>query len=219
MVERLQKEMKPSLTGVTFVDLDGTLLTVNSMHIFMRNLPRMLMKRGALRASLASLWRIGMRGLHMTDHRTMKWHLTKNARRHLQDSDWEELAARMARHVNTKVKDLIDSRRKRGCITYLATAAMEEYANPLCRLLGYEGVLATKFTDSLEEYEELSRYAKHDSIENLLHEETLRLESFITDHTDDIPTASAYPGLTIVVNPTEKTADEFRSIGVTRYIS
>ena len=211
--------MKPSLTGVTFVDLDGTLLAANSMHIFMKSLPGMLLKRGAPGATLASLWRMGLRSLHIIDHRTMKWHLTKSGRKHLQDSDWEELATRMSRYINPRVKEVIDSRRQRGCITYLATAAMEEYANPLCRLLGYEGVLATKFTDSLENYEELSRYAKHDSIENLLHEETLRLESFITDHTDDIPTASAYPGLTIVVNPSEKTADEFRSVGVTRYIS
>ncbi len=214
MVERLQESLK----GATFVDLDGTLLTANSMHIFMRKLPSLLMKRRAIGAAIKTYHWIMMRSIHAIDHRTMKWHLTKIARQHLQESDWESLAHIIASTINPRVKDLVDSRRQLGCSTYIATAAMEEYSVPLCKLLGYDGVLATKFTDEIGEYEELKGYAKHDSIANLLSSEHLRLESFITDHQDDIPTASAYPGLTIVVNPTQKTADQFREVGVTRYL-
>ena len=215
MVERLQGE----LTGATFVDLDGTLLSANSMHIFMRRLPRMLMRKRAIGAAIDSLWWTVLRSLRLTDHRSMKWHLTKNARRHLDDADWENLAREMADTVNPSVRDYIESRRSRGCMTFIATAAAEEYALPLCRLLGYDGVLATKCTDTLEDYEELNRHAKHDAIERMLEEKQLRLESFLTDHTDDLLTAKAYPLLTILVGASQKTADEFREAGVTRYIS
>lgn len=214
MVERLQEPLK----GTTFTDLDGTLISANSMHIFMQRLPGMLMKRGAIGGAIGSLWWNWLRSLRIISHRSMKWHLTKTARRHLEDSDWEELAERMARSVNPKVRDYIQSRRERGCLTYIATAAMEEYALPLSRLLGYDGALATEFTESLDDYEELSRHSKHEAIERLLEEKELRLESFLTDHPDDIPTAAAYPGLTILVGPTKKTADEFRNSGVTRYL-
>ncbi|MDE6632391.1 MAG: hypothetical protein K2K23_05270, partial [Muribaculaceae bacterium] len=103
-------------------------------------------------------------------------------------------------------------------LSYIATAAIEEYSLPLCRLLGYEGAVATKFTDNQGDYEEMSGNVKRNGIEKLLEEENLRLESFITDHPDDLPTAKAYPNLTVVVNPTQKTADQFREVGVTRYL-
>ena len=215
MVERLQEE----LNGATFVDLDGTLLTANSMHIFMRRLPGMLMKRKAIGAAVDSLWWTALRRLRMVDHRSMKWHLTRNALRHFEDADWEELAQEMAVTVNPKVKDYIESRRKRGCLTYIATAAAEEYTLPLCRILGYDGALATKFTDDLSDYEELNKHAKHDAIERFLLNEHLRLESFLTDHIDDLPTAKAFPLLTILVGVSQKTADDFREAGVNRYLN
>lgn len=215
MVERLQEE----LTGATFVDLDGTLLTANSMHTFMRRLPRMLVKKGAPGAAIGCLWWISLRSIRLLSHRTMKWHLTKTARRYLEDSDWEIMAEEILQLVNPKVSDYIKSRRDRGCITYIATAAPGEYTAPICQRLGYEGVLATQFTDNLNDYEELSRNAKHDAIERLLLTERLRLESFLTDHIDDLPTAKAFPLLTILVDASQKTADEFQSAGVTRYLN
>ncbi|MDE7346922.1 MAG: haloacid dehalogenase-like hydrolase [Muribaculaceae bacterium] len=215
MVERLQEELK----GATFVDLDGTLLSANSMHIFMHRLPGMLMRRKAVAAAIGSLWWISLRSLRLIDHRTMKWHLTKTARQHLDNSDWEGLTEDMLLSANRKVIDYIQSRRERGCLTYIATAAAEEYALPICRRLGYEGVLSTEFRDCLRDYEELNRHAKHEAIERTLESEGLRLESFLTDHTDDLPTAKAYPLLTILVGATKKTADEFREAGITRYLN
>lgn len=215
MVERLQEP----LTGATFTDLDGTLLTTNSMHIFMRRLPGILMKRGAVWAAIGCLWQTTLRSLRLTSHRSMKWNLTKTARRHLEEEDWEELAVLMAENVNQSVADYVASRRSRGCRTYIATAAAEEYAGPLCRILGYDGVLATTFTENISDYEELSRHAKHEAIERLLQEKELRLESFLTDHSDDLPTAKAYPLLTILVGASKKTADQFREAGVTRYLN
>lgn len=214
MVERLQEPLK----GVTFVDLDGTLISGNSMHIFMKRLPGMLMKRHAPWAAISALWHIWLRSFRITNHGKMKWHLTKIARLHLEESDWEDLAEIIARSVNLDVKNLVESRRKIGCLTYIATAAIEEYTLPLCRLLGYEGVVATKFSDSQNDYEEMNGDTKRIGIEQLLAQEKLRLESFITDHPDDLPTAKAYPYLTVVVNPSQKTADQFREVGVTRYL-
>lgn len=214
MVERLQTPLK----GVTFVDLDGTLISGNSMHVFMKRLPKMLIKRRAPGAAIGALWQIWLRSLRLINHRKMKWRLTKIARLHLEESDWDELAEIIAQSVNPDVKDLVESRRKIGCLTYLATAAIEEYSLPLCCLLGYEGAVATKFSDNQKDYEEMNGDTKRNGIEQLLSQENLRLESFITDHPDDLPTAKAYPNLTVVVNPSQKTADQFREVGVTRYL-
>ena len=215
MVERLQDALK----GATFVDLDGSLISGNSMHIFMKLLPGLLMKRRAPGAAIGAIWHTWLRSLHIISHSSMKWHLTKIARRHLQDSDWDNVAEIIAESINPHVKDLVESRRQLGCLTYIATAALEEYAIPLCRLLGYDGTVATKFSDNPTVYEEMKGYTKHNGIERILAKDNLRLESFITDHPDDLPTAAAYPGLTIVVNPTQKIADQFHEVGVTRYLN
>lgn len=215
MVERLQDK---DLTGATFLDLDGTLISANSMHIFMKHLPRLLLKRHAFLGALSALWWTWMRTLKLTSHRKMKWHLTKTARRRLLDEDWESIAAALKQHINPRVFDYALSRRERGCKTYIATAALEEYALPLSRQLGFDGAVATRFSDLLSDYEELNGYAKHDAIESLLADNDLRLESFLTDHDDDLPTACAYPGLTIMVDPSDKSAHSFQMNGVTRYL-
>ena len=215
MVERLQEPLR----GATFVDLDGTLLSANSMRIFAKRLPGLLMKRGGKASAIGCLWRIVLRKMRLISHRSMKWHLTKAARLHLQEEDWELLAEVMTESINPAVAGYIETRRSKGCLTFIATAALEEYTLPLSRLLGYDGVLATKFADNESEYEELKRHAKQEAIAGFLQEHNLRLESFLTDHTDDLPTAKAYPLLTIIVNATTKTSEAFREAGITRYIS
>ena len=216
MVERLQRQ---TLKGATIVDLDGTLIAGNSMHIFMKRLPGLLMKRHAYGAAISALLWVGLRSVRCVNHKSMKWHLTKKALIHLQDSDWENLAELISEDINPHVRDFVESNRQLGCETYIATAALEEYTLPLCKLLGYDGAIATSFSDCQDDYEEMKGYAKRDAVEQLLAQKNLRLSSFITDHTDDLPTAAAYPGLSIIVNPTQKTADRFHEVGVTRYMN
>lgn len=206
------------MTGATFVDLDGTLIKGNSMHIFMRRLPAVLLKRKPF-AAVGALWWLGLRSIRLAGHRRMKWHLTRLARRNLTDSDWKAIAERIAAKANPLVKGYVDDRKRRGCEVYIASAAPEEYCRQLSALLGYDGAIATKFFDEFGDYEELRGLAKRDAIEWKLTEGDLRLESFLTDHTDDLPTAREFPNLTILVDPDRKTRDQFRHIGVTRYLA
>lgn len=206
------------MKGATFVDLDGTLAAGNSMHAFMLRAVPTLLKRRAPGAAICALWWMGLRSLRLISHKNMKWHLTKSARRHFLDEDWTAIAERIATGLNPKVKDYVDSRKERGCAVVIATAAMEEYTAPLARILGYDGAVATVFDDDRSSYEERRGRAKLDGIRDLMEREGLRLESFLTDHYDDLPTAAEYPGLTIIVNPHRKMQAFFRNAGVTRYI-
>lgn len=215
MVERLQ-EMTD--TGATFVDLDGTLLKGNSMRIFMKRLPWLLMRRHAPGAAALSLWWMGWRITRLVSHRSMKWRLTRLARRHLAADDWEELAGRMLCSLNPAVEEYMDAPARARCRRYIATAAMEEYVAPLCRMLGYDGAVATVFTDDPGEYEEMRGSVKRDAVVALIESERLRLESFLTDHSDDLPLASVFPRLTILVNPSRRMLRLFRNVGASRYL-
>ena len=121
MVERLQRQ---TLKGATIVDLDGTLIAGNSMHIFMKRLPGLLMKRHAYGAAISALLWVGLRSVRCVNHKSMKWHLTKKALIHLQDSDWENLAELISEDINPHVRDFVESNRQLGCETYIATAAL-----------------------------------------------------------------------------------------------
>lgn len=200
MVERLQAGSQ----GVIFVDLDGTLISANSMHIFMRQLPRELLRKGAVGGCLAALWWMGLRTARLVSHRTMKWHLTTLAARRYDAGDWERLAEKLTLHINPEVTGYIEDARRKGCRVYIATAAPEEYALPLSRLLGYDGAIATHLSGKLADYAETRGAAKLNAIRKLQELEGLHLETFITDHEDDLPTIEAYPGHTLLVNPSKQ---------------
>lgn len=204
--------------GATFTDLDGTLVRGNSLKVFMKNLPGMLRKRHAFAAYLSSLWWMWLRSVRLVEHTGMKWHLTKIAREHLLEEDWERMAEKMEKGINPHVREFIESPNRKDCEKYIATAAPEEYALPLCRRLGYDGVIATRFAESKSDYMEMRGSAKLDGIQSLLKERNLRLESFLTDHHDDLATAREFPELTILVNPTRKMQRIFQHDGVTRYM-
>lgn len=210
--------MTQTKKGATFVDLDGTLVKGNSLKIFMGRLPWTLLKRRAPGASILSLWWMGCRCLRLVSHRDMKWRLTRLSRRHLLPEDWDVVAERISAKINPVVKDYMDSPSRSKCAKFIATAAMEEYVAPLCRLLGYDGIVATRFSDIRKDYVEMRGLEKLAGIQDVLASRQLRLESFLTDHYDDIPTAREYPGLSILVNPSRKMQKIFHKVGVTRYL-
>lgn len=198
------------------MDLDGTLLNGNSLRIFMRHLPGVLLKRNAWGDAIVALWWMGRRTLRLVSHKKMKWHLCRIARRHLIEKDWEEMAETMLGYVNPKVEAYLSDPANNECRKYMATAAMEEYALPLGRMLGFDEVLATRYSEDEANYEELRGIKKREGIEGILNKKRLRMESFLTDHSDDLPTASAFPLQTILVNPSRKSLEMFRNAGITR---
>lgn len=210
MVERLQKPLRETV----FVDLDGTLLNANSMKIFMRTLPGLLLKKRKPFTAIVSILWLALRGLHLVSHKRMKWHLTAIALHNLSENDWENLAHGMLGELNGQVMKYIDSKREDGYGVYIASAAPEEYTKELSRLLGFDGCLATPFTKNFSEYKELRGEEKLRAIRMSEENDSLHLKAFLTDHMDDLPTACAYPDRTILVTGDEATPAMFAKAGV-----
>jgi len=215
MVERFQEI---TCRRVIFVDLDGTLLKRNSLLIFMMYVPKLFAKRMRIGALFMFLWYVGLRCSRLISHKDMKWHLTRLAKSCLRQDDWRNLASLMSRHVNPDVKCLLDSPQYAGCAKYIATAAIGEYVMPLGRMLGFDGVLATRFSPDKAEYEEMRGERKLKSIQTFMSSDGLLLECFLTDHRDDLPTAKVYPANTILVNPDPVSLSVFSKIGVLRVL-
>ena len=84
--------------------------------------------------------------------------------------------------------------------------------------MGSEMCIRDSFTDDPGEYEEMRGSVKRDAVVALIESERLRLESFLTDHSDDLPLASVFPRLTILVNPSRRMLRLFRNVGASRYL-
>lgn len=193
--------------NTAFIDLDGTLIAGNSMKLFMVWLPMRLLKKGKAVEALKAVWHVALRALRITDHSRMKWNLTSIARRSLDFSDWESIADRILRRLNPEVDRFIKSRRTEGDRLCLATAAPAEYAERIARNYGMEYVLATRFTPDFSDYSENNGVRKLNAIRNLIEGKKLGMTVFLTDHHDDLPTIRAYPGKTLLVNPSPKTRE------------
>lgn len=201
-----------------FVDLDGTLLAGNSMHVFMKCLPRILLSRRCVIPAAASIFSIGLRSLRVISHKSMKWQLTKIARRHLCEKDWKKIAGSLMMMVDPDVISFINVKKNSNYSVYIATAAMEEYAVPLGEMLGIDGVIATKFSIDKSEYLEVRGDEKLRNIQSLVKSANLILCCFLTDHRDDLPTAMEYSAQTLLVHPDADSLDKFKMNGISNVL-
>lgn len=213
MVEGLQEPLKP----LCVVDLDGTLLTCNSMKQLMRWLPSELWRKRRILSAAEALWWIGLRATKAISHRRMKWHLGKIARRALSKDDWQRFASTtLLPMLDPKVADHIKNMRQKGALVCIASAAMEDYVEPIRSQLGYEHQLSTPHSGRFADYTEIRGYRKLETILKLSTDNSLVVCEFLTDHADDLPTAMAYPDITLLVNPQPSSLLRFTEAGITR---
>lgn len=197
--------------NTVFVDLDGTMIKGNSMKLFMVWLPLRLLKKRRFPDFLRTVSWIALRAARLTSHKRMKWNLTRIARTHLSDSDWNSIATRVLTHVNPDVDIFISKEKRNGARICLATAAPEEYASIIAETLDMEYCLATVFTPYFSDYSENKGDIKLDAIQDLMTNENLDMSAFLTDHHDDLPVMKAFPEQTILISPSRKTRTRFDS--------
>lgn len=184
---------------MVIVDLDGTLLTRNSFHIF----TRFLLRKAVRRHSVANIIRIASlcsyRKLHAISHRRLKWELMRLADKLLTQADFDRLAESMLAYVNPRVADFVKGRQ-----WILATAASAEYVAPLSQLLGCQTYISTKRPDSMrfEDYLEARGEEKLRLTKQRLNGADIDIA--LTDHIDDLPLLKAAKA-PILVNPSHST--------------
>lgn len=166
---------------VIAIDLDGTLLHVNSFHhwmiaLFFRSL------RHNLKESFALVFYVFLRLSKRITHAQMKQKILVRFNKPMYRDMAQEFAKKMHRYVSAEVLELS----KEYDITILATAAPEVYAQEIAKLYGFDYVLATP-TPVSDTFKENIRHFKANSVEQLL--KTLHVEKLnavVSDHYDDL---------------------------------
>lgn len=186
------------ITPLMVVDLDGTLLRGNSLHVFAACLLRDSLRHLRLaNAAKVAGWCI-LRGLRLCSHPSMKWGIINATA----DTDTlrADFAGRISAMLNPQVKNLIDYRREQGYAILLATAAADIYV-PLI----WDGPYVATRTADNPTHTECRGSQKLDAVTAYATKNQLRLDTIVTDHHDDMALLKAPFAERILVNPSQQT--------------
>ena len=210
---------RENMTPAIVIDLDETLVTVNTFHHFIK----FTAKKVAKRLHFIALLRIGiaatLRLLRYFPHSAMK-HTVMNIDAHtLSEAQLHDFAATIATYTNPKVAQIIDDAHRRGVKVILASAAPALYATHIAEISGCNHCIATEMPQRMK-LTECRGERKKSRVEEYLDTEKLTLEAVITDHSDDIPLIKAClnrGGKVTLVSPDKKTTDKLKQQGIYSY--
>lgn len=190
------------------VDLDGTLINGNTLHIFIISGLKVFCFSSPMRAlSLAVI--VGLRSLRLVSHRCMK----KNVARIIKPDKRviKMFKNAVQRKFNHKVTSILNDAESNGYAILLATAALDTYV-PWIWDKNYIATPASDNPGLIECRGELKLQVVNEiSLKN-----NLSVNTVITDHHDDLPLISAGTAHHILlVNPSATTRDIITMAGIT----
>ncbi len=190
-------------TGVTVVDLDGTLLRINSLELFLKTAMYHALRHVRIdrAAGIAVLY--ALRRMRLISHETMKYRAIALAGKSPVMLNTFGLKAR--RLLNRQVLNFIAAQRRNGDKILVASAAAELYVNK---------IWSGDFIASPMGGPDCRGVRKRDAVERRIKEMGLQLNYFLTDHCDDLPLAhyAADTGAKVIlVRPKGNTRQRFEA--------
>lgn len=189
---------------LTVIDLDGTYVLCNTLHVYIRCGLRRMWARKMLWRLLKMLSLLALRKTGLIDHPTMKFGVSS-----MIDSNDEELremfVAEVLDHINTRLADRLAGSDAR---VLLATAALDVYV-PWIWTGDYVATKTVGNTSRLEcRGEEKLR-----QVEKFASDNGLILHDFYTDNIDDLPLIKRSTEA-ILVNADHSTIEQLRRMDI-----
>ena len=210
---------RENMTPAIVIDLDETLVTVNTFHHFMKFTAFSVAKR----LHLFALLRIGvaamLRAVRVSPHSAMKHTVMKIATLYLSKAQLLHFAVTISSFSNPTVALLINDAHCRHAKVILASAAPALYASIIASLSGCDHCIATEMPKQMKLLE-CRNEQKRSRVCAYLDNENLALEAVVTDHYDDIPLIKECllrGGKAILVAPDKRTTDKLKQQGITSY--
>lgn len=195
------------------VDLDNTLVAVNSLKEMTGMLLWKLIKTGKAVDLYRVLTQILKRRFHLIPHSDMKHTLVATALKHLTASDIDSLAEKLNSKINSRVKDIIIQNSEKGNFVLLATAAPDFYLGKFIEKSGFKNIdyIGTPFQTILPDYKENKGEEKLGKVLEYMKAHDLECVSVISDHEDDMPLFKHFQHCeNYLVNPDTKTIESIK---------
>lgn len=190
----------------TVVDLDGTLFSVNTLHLYIKTALKFHARAWRLRrVMMISMWCF-LRYIRLVSHSAMKQKVLKWSG--LSNDLLDEFRGHAFCHVNPKVMQMVKKGIREGVPTLLATAAADAYVYCL-----WDGdYIATRASGP-----ELRDQEKLNETRRWLSDHNVEIGRVITDHYDDLPLAryaDSAGAEVLLVNPSRLTHKRFADSGI-----
>lgn len=187
--------------GATVVDLDGTLVSCNTLHEYIAT----ALKHVSLPRRAAITMLLAARKLHLISHETMKYRVLVLAGK--DEKMMQDFIKRVNNCRRPEVNAFLDKRRLKGDEIILASAAAGFYVPYL-----WEGEMLVSPPGGPD----MRGEAKTAAVRNYIEKHNLQLKYFLTDHSDDLPLARftrQAGGEVLLVKPKEKSRRAFADEG------
>jgi phosphoserine phosphatase len=167
------------------IDLDGTFVSVNTFHHWMRYTLITSLKKREIGAAFGILRITLLRLFKRVTHAQMKHSVLRISETLMHESEIEAFIDTLDPYINTNLRQLLA---EGSYTTILATAAPQIYAEILGRRYGFDHTIATPPT-TVTPWKENLREAKRDSLFTLLEKcgRAPHIDLLYTDHHDDLP--------------------------------
>ena len=184
------------------IDLDGTFVSVNTFHKWMKFLFTEALKKFQLTSAIKILIIITLRAMQRIDHTKMKQMILEISEKNIHQKQITQFVAQLNPYVN---KNLLAILQNTSNTTILATAAPLLYAQSIKEFYHFDFVLATNTTTQLP-WQENIRETKAQNVKKLfeIHSWDTKKSILYTDHHDDLPLMHLVYA-TYLVNASEKT--------------
>lgn len=208
MVERCQIKER----GCIVVDLDGTLVTGNSLVLLTRYLFNQLIEKNSFREVLYLSYYIFLRKLKLIPHRKMKYKIINISHKFLKKNNIEKFSKILYEKRNISVEKMLVNFQNEGKRILIATAApdffLQNFVNLFDNLeLDFKG---TKFSSKYENFIENKGDEKLKSVEKYLETNNLKCHAIFTDHIDDLPLLIKFPDNNYLIKPDIKTIEAIK---------
>lgn len=189
------------------VDLDGTLLNVNTFKVYIEYVCKKALQKGRIDICIQLAGNVLLRKFRLISHETMKKRIMKRTCLFMNPRRLGLLADKLLPRLNREVLNLCMGYEEEGHFILLSTAAPESYASIISERLSLDGVCATSIPNKGKNWRENVKTVKCENTIAYLNDRHLEMDVLITDHYDDLPLLRLNKRKNILVEPNEKTIE------------
>lgn len=196
---------------VLVVDLDGTLYTINTFHYFLKFLVSFSILKFKIHLFVLLIWFMFLRGIRLVSHAKMKYFILKQIESF--QIDYKIFVSSIEKYK----RNIGELRDPKYNMKILATAAPACYANIIAKNEKFDICLGTKViaAESFKpDFENKGEVKKEKVLQYLKSVGSNQVDTFITDHLDDLPLMKISSS-TIVYCPTKIIEAELKKSAIT----